>query len=105
MKRKITDLAFARSGECGGLGANGFRVSARAFSACKSAPKAKLPNPQKASVRNSRRFRVGLSCSLYIEKVICCKQRQRELAHGIIFQKSERSLAFFEDGFSPEHKI
>src|SRR4051794_15478407 len=58
MNRKMTDLALAGMG--GGFGASGFDFESAAYN---MEEYASAPKPQKASQRNSRRFRVQRTCS------------------------------------------
>src|SRR5712692_9474024 len=76
MNKKITDLAFALSGQCGRLAASGFRVAARRSSRYSISAKAREPKPQQASQRNSRRLRVGRVCSGMLENQVLSYQSQ-----------------------------
>ena len=102
MNRKITDLALALSGMCGGLGASGFMRSRRAaLPAAAWRAKASAPKPQKASRRNSRRLRVMRICSgmrplVHVQKCIQVEHRQRELPPAVASSRNcQRQLHLF----------
>src|SRR3954451_22325697 len=67
---------------CGGFGASGFTMAARACSSAIIEAKASEPAPQKQSVRNSRRFRANRTCSaisVHVKKNIEIEDSEGEL--------------------------
>src|SRR5687768_4436733 len=85
--RKMTALALALSGMCGGFGASGLIVDAAPRSRCINAPNAIAPNPQNDSEKKSRRLRaMGKCCGImppcprliYVKKCIDVEHSQCE---------------------------
>src|SRR5437764_6154765 len=99
MKRMMTDFAFA--GSCGLRAASGLTYfAARACSSESIAANASEPKPLKASVRNSRRLRVGFKWarriieSIHVKKIVQQEHGQSELRSRIPVQKGEGRAPF-----------